>query len=80
MAWHRGFSLPQTLFASYYIDRLIGSAPDSLEEATFHANGKKQIGNELLHVVLRAYCLALIKCCDLVYQQIISAPYKEVSR
>lgn len=79
MAWHRGFSLPQTLFASYYIDRLSDPRPESLDEATFVRDGKQRTGNDLLHIVLRAYCLGLIKCCDQVYQQMITGCYKEVS-
>ncbi|KAL9104451.1 MAG: hypothetical protein Q9163_000603 [Psora crenata] len=70
MAWHMGFPLSQSLFNSYYIDCLLWPMPKSLDEARFDRDGAPMKGNELLHVVLRAYCLGLIKTCDFVHRMI----------
>ncbi|KAG8526336.1 uncharacterized protein KY384_000329 [Bacidia gigantensis] len=77
MAWHQGFALYQTLFMSYYIDRLLWPKPSCLEEATFDRKGstksRKRLhksGLGLLHIVLRAYCVGLIKACDFVHERI----------
>lgn len=85
MAWHMGYPLAQSLFTSLYLDRLLWPEPRTLEEARFD-RGSRPIndrgrggGGELLHTVLRAFCLGLVKACDLVYQTISSEHYYEVS-
>ncbi|KAL8899329.1 MAG: hypothetical protein Q9192_001623 [Flavoplaca navasiana] len=76
MAWHMGHPLSQSLFTSYYIDRLLWPEPKKLEEASFDRQARAT-GNGMLHVVFRAYCLALIKCCDHVYTRIRAEHYYE---
>lgn len=53
--------------------------PKTLEDARFERDKAPGPGNELLHLVLRAYCLALIKTCDFVHRKITSEHYYEVS-
>ncbi|KAI9823326.1 MAG: hypothetical protein M1832_002550 [Thelocarpon impressellum] len=71
MAWHRGSPLSQSLFTSLYLDKLLWPVPKVLEDAQFGQSGEVGgRGGDLLHVVLRAYCLSLVKCCDYVHRQI----------
>ncbi|KAI4239402.1 MAG: hypothetical protein LQ349_000423 [Xanthoria aureola] len=76
MAWHMGHPLSQSLFTSYHIDRLLWPEPKKLEEASFDRQAPVT-GNGMLHVVFRAYCLALIKCCDHVHRRIGAEHYYE---
>ncbi|KAL2373348.1 hypothetical protein RJZ57_002191 [Blastomyces gilchristii] len=101
VAWHSGHPLPQTLFTSIYLDRMLWPVPKSLEEARFDRSASKQQANsdhrseeerqgkaegcsegqwdELVNLVLRAYCLALIKACDRVNYKVSSEYFHEVS-
>lgn len=82
MAWHMGHPLSQTLFTSLYLDKLLWPVPKTVEEARFdraNTNNEKE-GSPLLHVVLRAYCLALVKACDFVHDRISHEYYYEASR
>ncbi|KAL8759352.1 MAG: hypothetical protein Q9199_000831 [Rusavskia elegans] len=76
MAWHMGHPLSQSLFTSYHIDRLLWPEPKKLEEASFDRQAPVT-GNGMLHVVFRAYCLALIKCCDHVHRRVGAEHYYE---
>ena len=78
MAWHMGYPLSQSLFSSYHIDRLLWPEPKNLEEASFGRQAPVT-GNSMLHVVFRAYCIALVKCCDHVHRKIGAEHYYEVS-
>ena len=66
-----GSSLSQTLFTSLHLDRLLDRAQNSLEDVRFEGPGdaEKQ-GGSMICLVLRAYCVGLIKCCDLVHRTI----------
>lgn len=81
MAWHMGHPLSQTLFTSLYLDKLLWPIPKTLEEARFCRPGSARNKEEpgMVHVVLRAYCLALIKCCDFVHARVINEYFYEVS-
>ncbi|TGZ84802.1 Mak10-domain-containing protein [Ascodesmis nigricans] len=72
-AWHLGYALAQTLFTSLYIDKLLPTRPLKITEMTFgeyKGDDDSKIGKELVSEVLYPYCLALIKCCELVIRQI----------
>jgi hypothetical protein len=80
MAWHMGHPLSQTLFTSIYIDKLLWPVPGTIEDARFDRGnlpGKRE-GSPLVHLVLRAYCLALVKACDFVLARVASEYYWEV--
>lgn len=79
MTWHMGHPLSRSLFTSHYIDRLLWPEPQTLEEACFDRDGGAGHQNLLVHVVLRTYCLALLKTCDFVLGTIGSEHYYEVS-
>ncbi|RAH70616.1 N-alpha-acetyltransferase 35, NatC auxiliary subunit [Aspergillus aculeatinus CBS 121060] len=79
MAWHMGHPLSQTLFTSLYLDRLLWPVPKTLENAHF-GRGQSQSNKkvpDIVHVVLRAYCLALVKCCDFVHARVTTEYYFE---
>lgn len=78
MAWHMGHPLSQTLFTSFYIDRLLWPDPKTLEHARFYRGTKHDLENSLTNLVLRAYCLGLVKTCDFVHRRIGAEHYYEV--
>ncbi|KAH1307433.1 hypothetical protein KXV31_005665 [Aspergillus fumigatus] len=79
MAWHMGHPLSQTLFTSLYLDKLLWPVPKTFEDARFAREklGDKKEDSKLLHLVLRAYCLALVKCCDFVHSRVSAEFYYE---
>jgi N-alpha-acetyltransferase 35, NatC auxiliary subunit len=78
MAWHTGYPLSQTLFTSIHIDKLLWPEPKSLEEAQFYRDSAPLHKRPQVYLeVLRAYCLALVKCCDFVIAKITSRDYVE---
>lgn len=79
MAWHMGHPLSQSLFSSFYIDRLIWPEPMTPEEARFDREGESGNENPMVHVVLRAFCVALIKACGFVYHTICGQQFYEAS-
>ncbi|CRG83051.1 N-alpha-acetyltransferase 35, NatC auxiliary subunit [Talaromyces islandicus] len=83
MAWHMGHPLSQTLFTSIYLDKLLWPAPRTFDEYSFYrGDAKSQLEKEkqlpLVHLVLRAYCLGLVKACDLVHRRVTQEYYYEV--
>ena len=79
MTWHMGHPLSQSLFTSAYIDRLLWPDPKTMEQAHFERDTTPGPGNNLLHLVLRPYCLGLVKTCYFVRRNIMSEFYYEVS-
>jgi hypothetical protein len=80
MAWHMGHPLSQTLFTSLYLDKLLWPVPRILEDTHF-GRGRvsgEETGSELVHIVLRAYCLGLVKCCDFVHTRVTAEFFYEV--
>lgn len=75
-----GHPLSQSLFTSSYINRLLWPEPKTLQQACFDRGEETCQDNLFLHLVLRAYCLALIKTCDFVLARMGNAQYYEVSR
>lgn len=82
-----GHPLSQTLFTSIYLDRLLWPVARSLEKARFIREDHNKAapkegddGNGLVSVVLRAYCVALVKACDLVHARVSAEYYYEVCR
>ncbi|KAL8944918.1 MAG: hypothetical protein Q9216_000079 [Gyalolechia sp. 2 TL-2023] len=77
MAWHMGHPLSTSLFTSYHIDRLLWPEPKQLEDVRFDRSGKAETGNGMLNIVLQAYCIGLIKCCNFVHRRIGTEHYYE---
>ncbi|KAE8393159.1 amino-acid N-acetyltransferase subunit Mak10 [Aspergillus alliaceus] len=79
MAWHMGHPLSQTLFTSLYLDKLLWPIPKTIEEAHFRRpdSPTNEVEPGMVHLVLRAYCLALIKCCDFVHGRVTSEYFYE---
>jgi hypothetical protein len=71
MAWHEGYPLAQTLFSSHYIDKLLSLEARAIGQIHFSDIGKTNSWDApLLHIVLRAYCIALVKCCDYALEEV----------
>jgi len=80
IAWLDGYPLSQTIFTSLHMDRLL--APDNKYPYTLTYGEPVDVerlktGEGLTHVVLRAYCVALAKCCGVVLQLIQSQNFYE---
>ncbi len=79
ITWLEGYPLSQTIFTSLHIDRLL--SPDSRHYDSFHHTSRQRpqssLQDELTHELLRAYCIALIKCCQLASHLIQSQTYYE---
>jgi len=75
VAWHMGHPLSQTLFTSIYLDNLLWPVPRTVEDARFDRVPSE---SPLISLVLRAYCLALVKACDFVHARIVAEYYYEV--
>ena len=76
--WHDGYPLSQTIFTSLHIDQLISpsnSAPYFL--ASKGQSFEEDQGGRLVHSVLRAFCIGLIKICAQVLSVIQSQNYYE---
>ncbi|EFE39319.1 hypothetical protein TRV_05989 [Trichophyton verrucosum HKI 0517] len=83
VAWHMGHPLSQTLFTSIYLDHLLWPVPKSLEDARFDGNKanlkktEENVAGGIVTIVLRAYCLALIKACACIRERVASEFYYE---
>ncbi|KAI9752782.1 MAG: hypothetical protein M4579_005488 [Chaenotheca gracillima] len=78
VAWHSGSPLAQTLFTSLYIDKLLWPEPRALADAQFcTGNLQDSASKPLLHKVLRAYSLSVVKCCGLVHERILKEHFYE---
>ena len=81
VAWQMGNPLSITLFSSVYIDRILWPEPKDLESASFLRPSDISHGHpqpSLLQGALRAYCLGLIKACDLCLERVSRQSYFEV--
>ncbi|KAJ5912965.1 hypothetical protein N7504_001848 [Penicillium tannophilum] len=74
MAWHMGHPLSQTLFTSIYLDKLLSPVPRTMEDARFDRVPSE---STLVSLVLRAYCLAMVKACDYVHARVAVEYYYE---
>ncbi|KAL8762335.1 MAG: hypothetical protein Q9184_001642 [Pyrenodesmia sp. 2 TL-2023] len=77
MAWQMGHPLSTSLFTSYHIDRLLWPEPKKLQDARFDRHGEPGLVDSMLHIAVRAYCLATIKCCGFVHRRIGAEHYYE---
>ncbi|KAJ5543567.1 NatC N(alpha)-terminal acetyltransferase Mak10 subunit [Penicillium sp. DV-2018c] len=74
VAWHKGHPLSQTLFTSIYLDKLLWPVPRTMEDARFDRDPSD---SPLINLVLRAYCLSLVKACDFVHGRVSTEYYYE---
>ena len=79
MAWHLGYPLSQTLFTSVYIEEILMPEPESLEDADFIKDRPSGYQRPPLLLILRAYCVGLLKTCGYVVERIKTESYYEVS-
>lgn len=78
-AWQQGHALAQTVFSCLYIDKLLWPVPGSLTEATIiHDDTPHQPGGlASVSAIIRTYCCAVVKSCDLIQAQVTSEQYYE---
>ncbi|KAK7415529.1 N-alpha-acetyltransferase, non-catalitic subunit [Neonectria magnoliae] len=77
MAWHMGYPLSQTLFTSVYVESLLMPAPKNLGQADFIRDRQDDSSQEPMLVILRAYCLGMLKACGYVNERIRSEHFYE---
>ena len=79
IAWHQGHPLSQTLLTSLHLNNLLRSESVPLEQLVFQTHLRKPSSDDAILVfkVLRAYCLAIVKCCDLAIREIMSEHFYE---
>ncbi|KAK1761252.1 N-alpha-acetyltransferase 35, NatC auxiliary subunit [Echria macrotheca] len=74
MAWHLGYPLSQTLLTNVYIEAMLVPNPTTIKEADFiRGEGPR----DPMFIVLRAYCLGLLKACLHVNERIKYEHYYE---
>lgn len=78
MAWHLGYPLSQTLFTSVYLEGLMMPPPESIADAYFTRDTNDSSHNDPMLLILRAYCLGLLKACWYVNERIKFEHYYEV--
>jgi N-alpha-acetyltransferase 35, NatC auxiliary subunit len=69
MGWHVGNALAQTVFTLLYIHNLEDFNPDLLPAEQSSQRDPRR-PRELVTVVLRAFVLGLLKCCDLGWREL----------
>lgn len=70
MAWHLGYPLSQTLFTSVYIEKMLQSPPETIQDADFIKGRAANAPRDAMHGALRAYCLGVVKACCYVNERI----------
>lgn len=77
--WHDGYPISQTVFMSLHVDRLL--SPDNRSPYTLlygdKPPDKQTLEEALTHTVLRAFCVALVKCCAQVLHVVQSQMFFE---
>ncbi|GAB7340703.1 hypothetical protein MBLNU457_7090t1 [Dothideomycetes sp. NU457] len=79
MSWHDGYPLSQNLFTSLHINNLLSPYSKQFSDLAFQTTHSKEDpkNHPLVTVVLRAYCLVVLKSCDSVMREVMSEHYYE---
>ncbi|KJZ75053.1 hypothetical protein HIM_05539 [Hirsutella minnesotensis 3608] len=77
ISWHLGYPLSQTLFTSVYVEALLMPTPLKIDDAQFVRFGRVETNQQPMSMVLRAYCLGMLKACGYVNERIKSEHYYE---
>jgi hypothetical protein len=78
MAWLEGSSLSQTLFTSHHIDHLLTQPRNQGDLPLFQVEMiLRNMSPDWLSIVLRAYCIAVIKHCNVAIGIVIGQQYYE---
>lgn len=76
-AWLQGWPLSQTLFTSLHIDNLLSQDRPTGALPMFPLQRSSEVPSSLVQIVLRAYCIGVVKSCDMVIELIASQHYYE---
>ncbi|KAL0947711.1 hypothetical protein HGRIS_013796 [Hohenbuehelia grisea] len=74
MQWHAGNSLSHTVYTLCYVHHLSAIDPDSMRFS--RVDPSRPI--ELITILLRAYVLGLLKCCDLSWRELNNLAVREI--
>lgn len=77
ISWYQGYPLAQNLFTSHHIDYLLSQTRPEKSMPTFRQGYGGEEPDVLLEGVLRAYCIGVIKCCDIVIEMVAGQQYYE---
>jgi N-alpha-acetyltransferase 35, NatC auxiliary subunit len=77
MAWHLGYPLSQTLFTNVYIEAILMPTPATIADADFVRDRDDTACQDPMLLVLRAYCLGLLKACGWVNEHIKAEHFYE---
>lgn len=77
MSWYQGYPLAQNLFTSHHIDYILSQSRPEKAMPTFRQGYGGDEPDVLLEGVLKAYCVGVIKCCDIVIEMIAGQQYYE---
>jgi N-alpha-acetyltransferase 35, NatC auxiliary subunit len=72
-----GYPLSQTLFTNVYVEAMLVPTPSTISEADFIRDAAKAELRSPMHLVLRAYCLGLLKTCWYVVERVKFENYFE---
>lgn len=78
MEWHAGNSLSQTVFTLAYVHHLADLDVEYIPTHRVAVDGASPIP-ELSSVVLKAYVMGLLKCCDLSWRELSKHNVQDVS-
>ena len=79
MQWHVGNALAQTMYTCLYMHYLPMINPDFLKYRSIAKTFDKQRPLELISLVIRSGVLGVVKCCDLVYRELVKGNVHDVS-
>lgn len=68
MEWHAGNLLSHTVFTLLYVHRLAETEFDLVSSPSRKNDQSRPM--ELIYIVLRAYVMGLLKCCDLTWREL----------
>ena len=79
MQWHGGNGLAQTVYTSLYVHHLSDINPSFIASDITARFTDKSRPIQLIVLVLRAGIMAMVKCCDLAYRELVKGNVSEVS-
>lgn len=76
MEWHIGNLLPHTVFTLLYVHQLADIEFDLVSSPSKKNDQSRPM--ELVYIVLRAYVMGLLKCCDHTWRELSKGGIHEV--
>src|SRR4051794_7624057 len=80
MTWHSGHSLSQTLFTCMYIHQVYEVTPEEFMSRETPEIAATEPPFEFVTQVMKAFMAGVVKCCHLVWEEMIKGNVFEVGR